>query len=99
MKLDLLYPTKTLRSVDIGMMKAGIFKLFKSGGESNLADYTLGAKILASLCGGEYSKYMDVSALDAIRIIRAAKKQYTMNNMWTDKEAYCDKRTHTICSI
>jgi len=88
MRLDLLHPTKKLKSVDVGKLKFELLKLYSN--TAYIHDYSLGARVLASICNSaDFKDYLDISSVDALRIVRTAKSINANANVYMMKGKAC----------
>jgi len=88
MELKLLYPTKKLESVNVGIISVKTLKLFAN--QNYVHDHTLGSRILSSICcSKDHTEFLDVSSIDGLRIIRQAKINTTNSDRYTPR-VYCE---------
>lgn len=88
MKLELLNKTSKFKYVDVGKLKFELLKIYSN--TAFIHDYSLGARLLASICNSpDHKDYLEISSIDALRIVRAAKSINSNSNVHMMKGKSC----------
>lgn len=92
MKLNLLYKTKTLDSVNVGLITVKCLKVCSN--HQFMHDGTMPSRLLAAICCKDpmidYKEFQDISVIDATRIVRMAKR-ITKNSKCYLPDLYCSE--------